>query len=105
MDKHLKTASFLANLLDSRFNFLGIRFGIDPLLGLVPGLGDLVSLILSLYLIWIGINLKIPPLEILRMVLNIAVDFLVGLIPVAGDIGDIVFKANIRNLKILQKYA
>lgn len=104
MEKHLKTANFLAKLLDSRFNFLGIRFGLDPLLGLVPGLGEVVTVLMSLYIVWIGVRIGIPQIRIYQMLGNILLDFLVGVIPVIGDIFDIFYKSNIRNLDILNKY-
>lgn len=104
MEKHLKTANFLAKLLDSKFNFLGIRFGLDPLLGLIPGLGEVVTVAMSLYIVWIGIQMKLPQVRIYQMLGNIVVDFLVGIIPVLGDIFDIFYKSNIRNLDILNKY-
>ena len=56
MQNHLKTASYIADLLDNKFKVLGFRFGIDPLLGLIPGGGDLVSFLLSLYIVWIGVK-------------------------------------------------
>lgn len=104
MNYYLKSASFLARLLDNRFRVFGFRFGLDPLIGLVPGFGDVLSLLLSIYILWIGINLKLPPNRIGQMVLNILIDFALGLIPVIGDISDFVYKANSRNLKIIEQH-
>ena len=104
MDKHLKTAIYIADLLDNKFKVFNFRFGIDPLLGLIPGGGDLVSLLLSLYLVWIGFKAKIPTAKLIEMIMNTTVDFLVGLVPVLGDVADFTFKPNIRNLNILKQY-
>lgn len=101
MTPHLKTAQQLTELLESRFNVAGYRFGLDPILGLVPGLGDAISLLLSLYLLWIAAQLKTPPEKINQMMANIAVDFFLGLVPLVGDVGDFLYKANSKNLAIL----
>lgn len=105
MREHLKFARSLSKLLDSQFKIGKFSFGLDPILGLFPGFGDLVSLGLSGYIVWIGIQLKLPPERIVQMIGNLALDFLVGLIPVIGDIADFAIKSNIKNLKILEKYA
>lgn len=104
MNKHLKAAIYIADLLDNKFKVFNFRFGIDPLLGLIPGGGDLVSLLLSLYIVWIGFNAKIPTAKLIEMVINTIVDFVIGLIPVLGDIADFTFKPNIRNLNILKQH-
>ncbi len=105
MDYHFKFAKTLTHLLDKNFKFLGFRFGLDPILGLVPILGDLVSLLLSLYIVWIGIQLRVPREIITRMISNVVFDFTLGLIPVVGDLADFLYKANSRNLDLLEKYA
>lgn len=104
MKGHLRTAQALASLLDARFSLFGIKFGLDPLLDLIPWLGDGIGLLLSLYLIWIGIKMRIPREEIMRMVFNVIVDFLIGLVPFLGFVGDIFYKANMKNVKILKRY-
>lgn len=105
MDNHLRTATFVAELLDNKFEIMGIHFGIDPILGIIPGFGDIVSLFLSLYLVWIGLQMRIPEHEISRMIQNSVLDFVLGILPVVGDITDLVYKSNIKNLAILRKYA
>lgn len=104
MNKHLKTATILAELMDNKFEFLGIKFGIDPILGLIPGGGDLIGLILSLYIVGIGIKMRIPQDKLLRMLINTFLDFGAGLIPIFGDIADIAFKSNQMNLEILKQH-
>ncbi len=104
MKDYLKTATILADLLDNKFKFLGMKIGIDPILGLIPGGGDLVSLILALYIVWIGIKMELPHDKIARMVGNVILDFGVGLIPILGDVADFAFKSNLMNLEILNQH-
>lgn len=101
---HFRIASILVKLLDTQFKIFRFRFGLDPILGLIPGGGDLVSLLLSFYLIWLAVRMDLPKNRILEMLKNIIFDFLIGLIPVLGDIGDFVYKANSKNLEILKKH-
>jgi hypothetical protein len=105
MEQHLRVAEAITELLENRFSVLGYRFGLDPLLGFIPWLGDIVSLILSLYLIWIGIRMRLPEEKIQLMLRNLLFDFILGVIPFVGDIGDFFFKANSKNLHILKAHA
>jgi hypothetical protein len=102
---HLKTATMLANILDNQFSIAGFKVGLDPLLGLIPGLGDIVSAGLSIYMLWIAKQMGIPQTTISKMVRNIVIDFVLGVIPVVGDLTDFVYKANLKNLEILHAYA
>lgn len=104
MKIHLTVARFLTNLLDRQFSVFGVRFGLDPIIGLIPGIGDLVSFALSLYLIWIAVRLNLPAKKVGAMVQNIVIDLLIGAIPIIGDIGDVVYRANYKNLQILENY-
>lgn len=103
MDKHYKAAGFLAKLLDKQFNFLGLKFGIDPLIGLIPGIGDFASFVIGSYIVWIGIQMRLPSDEIKKMVRNLVIDLILGFIPVLGDFSDFVFRAHVKNLEILQR--
>jgi hypothetical protein len=103
MDRHLQLATFIADLLDNQFKIGRFSFGIDPVLGLFPGLGDLISAVLSFYLVWIAIEQNLPKRKVARMVFNILFDFGLGAIPVVGDISDFFYKSNARNLKILRE--
>jgi hypothetical protein len=96
-----------ARLFDSAFRIPGtqITFGIDPILGLFPGIGDLVSPIFSLFLLWHGARLRVPKIVLARMVLNAAIDAGAGAIPVIGDLFDFAWKANAWNLALLEKHA
>jgi Domain of unknown function (DUF4112) len=97
---------FLASILDDRFRIPGtnIRFGLDPLLGLVPGVGDTISGLLSSYLIWRAHKLGVSKFTLLRMAGNTLFDTVVGSVPVIGDIFDVSFHANRRNLELLRRY-
>lgn len=96
-----------ANLLDSRFRIPGtrIRFGLDPILSLIPGLGDLASPAFTVGLLAQGVYQGLPKMVILRMVANALMDAMIGAVPVAGTIGDIFWKANTENLALLERHA
>lgn len=104
MDKHLKTAEFITELMDNKFNILGFKFGLDPILGLFYGAGGVISFFLSLYLIWIALEVSMPREKLIKMIRNVVIDFLMGLIPVVGQAGDFFYKANSKNLKILKTH-
>jgi uncharacterized protein DUF4112 len=96
-----------ARIFDSAFRIPGtqITFGLDPILGLIPGLGDMASPVFSLFFIWHGFRLNVPKVVLARMVLNVLVDAGVGAIPVIGDLFDFGWKANAWNLALLERHA
>ena len=96
----------LAWLLDSSIRVPGTRFriGLDPLIGLVPGIGDLAAVLLSGYILKEAAALGAPPSVLARMALNVALEGVVGIIPIAGDLFDAAFKANQRNVRLLGAY-
>jgi hypothetical protein len=96
-----------ASLLDSVFTIPGtnIRIGLDPILGLIPGLGDLVSPVYTLAILAQARELGLPRVVQLRMILNVAIDALFGIVPVLGDLFDVVWKANDRNMVLLEQHA
>ncbi|WP_414473441.1 DUF4112 domain-containing protein [Microvirga sp. M2] len=102
----LARITLLAKLLDSAFVIPGLnrRVGFDALLGLVPVVGDAVSAALASYIIWEARQLGLPRWKIARMVGNVAVDTALGAIPLAGDVFDVFFKANERNLRIINDH-
>lgn len=102
---HLKVARFLAIALDTQFRFGSFRFGLGPLIGIIPGFGDVIENALSFYLVWLGLQMNIPTAKLAQMLTNIGFNFILGMIPFLGDIGDFVFKSNIRNLQILEEFA
>ena len=98
-------AERLVSLLDDRFRIPGtdIRFGLDPIIGILfPGIGDAVSGTGSLGLLLLAFRRGVPRVVLWRMVLNIAVDAVFGSLPIVGDIFDVAFKANRRNLELLR---
>lgn len=96
----------IARLLDSAIAIPGtrIRIGLDPLIGLIPGAGDAVTTALSAYVVYEAYRAGLPPALVLRMALNVVIDLVVSAVPVLGDIGDIFWRANQRNLAIFDDY-
>ncbi len=104
--KTLKRLERYARLMDTawRIPFTKWRFGLDSVLGLIPGAGDGVNLLLSLYALSLARKLGAPNSLLLKMSANIGIDFGLGSVPVLGDIFDLFFKSNTRNLKMLTDY-
>ena len=104
--QHVDRARALAKLLDNAFPIpgTGMRVGIDPLLGLIPGLGDLVGAGVSGYILLLAAQAGAPKTVLLRMLGNIGIDSLVGAVPMLGDLFDFGFKSNARNMKLLERY-
>ena len=102
----LRKMDWLAKLMDSRFRIPGtdIRFGLDALIGLIPGAGDLATFGVSGYMVWIMAHNGAGAIVLTRMVLNILIDAIFGAIPFLGDIFDVAFKANMRNMRLMHKY-
>ena len=96
-----------ARLLDSAFEVPGTsyRIGLDPILGLVPGIGDLVSPLFTIGILWQGRDLAIPKVVQVRMLGNVLLDAMVGAVPVAGDLFDFAWKANEKNMTLLELHA
>ena len=96
----------LAWLLDNSIPVPGTpyRIGLDAIIGLVPGLGDVVGVLLSSYIVREAARLGAPPSVLTRMAFNVAVEGLVGLVPVLGDVFDAAWKANQRNLTLLEAH-
>jgi hypothetical protein len=96
-----------ATLLDSAFRVPGtsIRFGLDALLGLVPGIGDLAAPAYTAFILVEGLRRRIPVVIQMRMVLNAALDMAIGLVPILGDLADVAWKANLRNLALLERHS
>jgi hypothetical protein len=97
----------IAQLLDSAIRVPGTsyRVGLDPILGLVPGFGDLVSPLFSIGMLWQAYNLGVPRVVQLRMLFNVAIDAVIGAVPVIGDLFDFAWKANVKNLALLERHA
>jgi Domain of unknown function (DUF4112) len=97
----------LAWLLDNSIPVPGLggrRFGVDAIIGLVPGFGDLASAAIGLLVIWRASRMGLPRVVVARMLVNSAIDLTVGAIPVIGDAFDLWFKANTRNLGLARRW-
>ncbi len=96
----------LAKMLDSalRIPGTGISFGLDSIVGLVPGIGDLAGAAFSGYIVLTAARLGVPPSVLARMLLNLGTDTLVGSVPLLGDLFDVGFRANIRNSELLDRH-
>jgi hypothetical protein len=97
----------LARWMDSVFVIpgTGIRFGLDALVGLIPGLGDTLTSVVSLYILKVASLRGVPRVVLARMALNIAIDYLLGTVPVVGDAFDIYWKANLKNVELLRRHS
>jgi hypothetical protein len=84
---------------------LGGRFGLDALLGLIPGLGDTATSLISIYILAAAVRYRVPKITLLRMGLNIGVDYVVGSLPLLGDLADAWWKSNRMNIDLLRKRA
>lgn len=92
----LKRSERFARILDT--------FGVDPILGIIPGVGDLPPAAIGLYIVGEALRAGVPKWKLLRMIANLTADLAIGAIPVVGDIADFFFKANKRNVRIFQEY-
>lgn len=97
---------WLTRLMDQAFAVPGTswRFGMDPILGLIPGAGDLFGAFVGAYGVWLAGQLGAPPAVIGRMLVNLFIDTAIGSIPVLGDLFDFAFKANTRNRVLLENW-
>ena len=102
----LKLARTLSVLLDSaiRIPFTKKTIGLDGLLGSLPLLGDALTLVVSFYFIGLAYYYQAPKALVLKMIGNVCLDFVVGVVPILGDVFDILFKANVRNYNLLLEY-
>jgi hypothetical protein len=103
----LADAELLAWLLDNSIPIPGTgrRIGLDAVIGLVPGVGDVLSGGLGLLVVARAVQRGLPPVVVARMLANVALDFVVGAVPVIGDAFDLWYKSNSRNIGLLRRYA
>ena len=94
----------LSHKLDEAITIPGTerKIGIDPIIGLIPGAGDLVGGMLSLYIMHAGITMGASRKDIIRMFGNVALEFIIGCIPIVGDLFDATWKSNQRNVKLIE---
>ncbi len=102
----VRRMEMVAKLLDSAFVIPGTsqRVGIDAIIGLIPGIGDVATTVLSSYVIWEARNLGVSRFAIWRMLSNLAIHASVGAIPIVGDVFDAFFRVNQRNMRIVRAH-
>jgi Domain of unknown function (DUF4112) len=102
----LRALRRFANLMDRALPIPGThrRFGLDPALGLIPVVGDVVSAFLSLWIIFGALRHRVPLLKVARMVAAVLLDLLIGAIPVVGDFFDVIFTENVDNVELLVRH-
>jgi len=102
----LRRIRAVSHLLDNAIPIpsTGIRVGIDPLIGLFPGGGDGISLLFSVYIVLESLRFRLPKETLIRMVMNVLVDAVVGSVPMVGDLFDVAWKANARNIRLVEAH-
>lgn len=104
VQEELRKLDTLARMLDSQFSVMGMRFGFDSVLGLVPVAGDVATGIAGTYSLFTAIRLKLHPLAIAHIGWNLLFDTVIGAIPLVGDVFDFFFKSNTKNFKVIEKH-
>ena len=105
LDTDIQRVRKLAELMDAQFEIAGIKLGWDAIIGLLPVVGDIATAVIAAYPIHIARKHKLGKLVEMRMAANVLVDWAVGSVPLLGDAFDVAFKANLKNLAILEKAA
>jgi hypothetical protein len=105
VDRRIADVEALARWFDYAFELPGgFRFGFAGIIGLIPGIGDIIDAIVSVYIVVRAVQLGIPRVAVARMLVNIAIEGLAGAVPFVGDAFDVVFKANKRNYLLLKRH-
>lgn len=94
----------IASIMDAQFNVMGFKIGLDSVIGLIPWLGDVIAAIIAAYIIFEAYTIGIPKEIIAKMMGNVVLDMVIGGIPIIGDVFDILFKANLRNMRMVEAY-
>lgn len=105
--RRLDALRSLKRFLDEAFRVPGttLRFGWDPIIGLVPWVGDVLTALFSCGIIVQAHNMRVPRVVQLRMLMNVAIDLLMGVVPFVGDVADVFWKSNSRNFRLLERHA
>ena len=104
VDKGIERIGWLMDDL-FRVPVLGWRFGLDALIGLIPGLGDTTTSLVSFYILAAAVRYRVPKITLLRMGLNIGLDYVIGSLPLIGDFADAWWKSNQKNVELLRNRA
>jgi len=105
LETDLRRARLLANWLDARFSLFGVRFGLEGIVGVIPVVGDTLGMVVGAYPIYVAHRHKLGRAVEVRMAANLLIEWGIGVVPFVGDAADIWFKANLRNLKLLERAA
>jgi hypothetical protein len=103
LEADLARVQQLAKLLDSQFEFAGIKFGLDAIVGLVPVVGDIATALIGTYPLYIARKHNLGKFVRARMVSNLLIDWAVGAVPLVGDVFDVGYKAHLKNAELLEK--
>jgi hypothetical protein len=104
VEEELRRLGVFSRMLDSQFSVMGVRFGLDSLLGLIPVAGDVATGIAGTYARATAIRLKLHPIAAVQIGWNLLFDTVIGAIPILGDIFDVFFKSNTKNFKVIEKH-
>lgn len=104
--KRLRRVQRMSRLMDNSLRIPGIpiRFGLDSVIGLIPGIGDSLTAIASGWLLREAYRLGVPKRTLLKMVGNVALDLFTGTVPILGDVFDVYWKSNLRNTRLLEQH-
>jgi len=102
----MKRVRVVAKLLDNSIGIPGTRWkiGFDPIVGLIPGIGDMIGAVLSGYIILEAARAEVPALTLARMLVNVGIDTVLGAIPAIGDVFDAAWKSNMMNVALLERH-
>ena len=102
----IRRARVLARLLDSSIPVPGTKWkiGFDPIVGLIPGIGDLIGAVLSGYIIVEAVRMEVPTFTLARMLVNVGIDTVLGAVPAVGDVFDAAWKSNMMNVALLERH-
>ena len=105
IEERMGRLKLLSQRLDDSITIPGTKYkiGVDPIIGLIPGGGDVFGAILSIYIMYSGIRMGVPRATVNKMFKNILLEFIIGCIPIVGDLFDIVWKSNQRNVKLIEE--
>ena len=106
LERKLRRLRALATLMDAAVVIPGttVRIGWDPVIGLFPGIGDALTTVISFYIVAEALRLGVPVGTLVRMSVNIAIDFGLGTVPIAGDVFDALWRANLMNVDLLERH-
>lgn len=102
--KDFEKVDRIAHIMDNKYELFGFRFGLDPLLNLVPYVGDIIGFVVGTYLVVIMAKNGVSTKVIIKMFLNVVADLIIGGIPIIGKVADFFFKGNQRNVDLLKSH-